>query len=99
MSSSSDQPAPRTLRSWRGHEVMVHIRGMKHNAGGILDEIGDWGVVLRHPSGTRWGAERISHVPDFSSFYPWSSVISIRFVESEEEADMRPAVRLRTLLR
>ncbi len=77
---------------WKGEAVTVFYPGGQIYADyGTLEEVTDWGVVLRSRRSISWAppgavegqAER--DVREVSEFRPWSVISGIRLLEPEEK--------------
>jgi hypothetical protein len=78
---------------WVGETVLVN---MTHGGTpvGILEEVTDWGIVLRSDQELWWepdqepdeeGYTQMKHVVrEVSEFYPWPMVVSVRVLEQDE---------------
>jgi hypothetical protein len=82
---------------WVGETVVVFFPGGAIPAEyGVLEEVNDWGLVLRHPRRISWpsadtpdettgrGARGGQDLRNVTEFRPWHMISSVRVLEPEE---------------
>ena len=82
----------RGFAEWKGQPVMVSFPGGNiHRDYGVLEEVNEWGLVLRSNQRIVWRTEAgeftghdVRQVPEFR---PWQMISSVRMLEPEERKD------------
>jgi hypothetical protein len=76
---------------WVGEAVELSSSGGKRIPEyGVLEEVNDWGLVLRHRRNIQWSSTGSSESYDqqdlrnVSEFLPWHTISGIRVLEPEE---------------
>jgi hypothetical protein len=81
---------------WQGENVMVNLVNGDAPVG-VLEEVNDWGLVLRSEVGIWWTPDEPPDDEGFirskqvfrtvSEFYPWTMVGSVRVLEPDESVE------------
>jgi hypothetical protein len=82
----------RLFGNWVGEAVEVSSSGGRRIPGyGVLEEVNDWGLVLRHSRNIQWSSTGSSEnynqqdLRNVSEFLPWHTISGVRVLEPEEK--------------
>jgi hypothetical protein len=84
---------PEVFADWEGEAARVFYPGGDAPDVGVLEEVNDWGLVLRRGRWLSWSKKEGSRVQKDSEFrhvaefHPWHMVSGVRLLEPEEKEE------------